>query len=68
MSLFRLLIALTVAVAVAAELVLHLPSWAMQALGYAWVAVLLYAAIDGWREIQRDRAARLEHARYGFRR
>ncbi len=63
MSLFRLLSALTVAIVIAIELLKHLPAWAMTTLCYVWVGVLVYAAFEGWRENQRDRAARSERER-----
>jgi hypothetical protein len=62
-SLFRLLSALTVVIVIAIELLKHLPAWAMTALAYLWVGVLMYAAFEGWRETQRDRAARSERER-----
>jgi hypothetical protein len=64
--LFRLLISVTVVVAIIVEMLQHIPSWAMTALGYTWLTVLALAAVDAWRQNQLERAARLERERYGF--
>jgi hypothetical protein len=61
-------LALTALIAIAAELNSRLPAWAINALIYCWFAVLAAAAYDAWREKRRDRAARVERERYGWRR
>jgi len=64
--LFRLLLALTVFLVIADQILTHLPSWAISAFGLLWLAVLAAAGFEAWRESRRDRSARIERERYGL--
>jgi hypothetical protein len=63
MSLFRLLLTLTVLFVIVGELLTHLPAWSKTILACGWAAVLVAAAVDGWRQTRRERAARAERER-----
>jgi hypothetical protein len=66
MSLFRLLLTLTIVFVVLGELLTHLPGWSKTVLAYGWAALLVAAAIHAWRQNRRDRAARSERERFGL--